>query len=54
MFDLRVNTKERNESYRWRQEQCVQIGSTENKVSHLLKYNGQTYDMPKHLKADEP
>lgn len=54
MFDLRVNSKEQNESYRWVNDDCKQTGHIENKRSHVLIYNGQRYNIPRYLTEYEP
>lgn len=49
MADLRINSKEANEEYRQIKDDCKQIKYHENKRSHILRFNGKTYDIPKYL-----
>ncbi|WP_353170501.1 hypothetical protein [Acinetobacter rudis] len=54
MFDLRINTKELDERYRWIKTDCEQVNSTENKRSHILKFNGKDYVIPRYLQEYAP
>lgn len=49
MADLRINSKEANEEYRQIKDDCKQVKYSENNRSHILKFNGQTYDIPRYL-----
>lgn len=49
MADLRINTKETNEVFRWVNEECIQADYNESKRSHSLKFNGQNYVIPRYL-----
>lgn len=49
MADLRINSKDANEEYRQIKDDCQQIKYHEHKRSHVLRFNGKTYDIPQYL-----
>lgn len=49
MADLRINSKEAKQQDRQIKDDCKQIKYSEKKCSHILKFNGKTYDIPRYL-----